>query len=308
MKKGYDVFSVPSIVITILLIATVTTVIVYGYDCMGEFSDTPCVCGHMPNSTLGYGQVIIGGGLNYSCDNTADDSICPEDYQDAASGIIGNCSNCPDIDCIAANLSGEGYIWGYVRDSNGYPIDKVEIVGSPSKWNESASLERSTTTQYSGGEILYNYSGFLTGRYSFKVSKSGYDTAIVPVTVTRGMIQQVNFTLQNGTCHGDCTNSYGRCNKNCQGLSFDNSTNNCTYVSAEAMDACNNFEDGCSVKIRDHNSTHSVYVDCCEGTPYYKYNMKVDTDYNPNIKNMVKVEKIVRNCYEPSRLVIAYWR
>jgi hypothetical protein len=311
MKKGYDIFVISLVVASLLAIASANVYSIYF--CVDGQSNTSCVCGHTPSSIIGYGQVIIGG-LNYSCDNTAEDNICPEDYQDAYTGLVGNCSNCPDIDCIVRNLSNEGYVWGYVRDTNGNPIERASVVGSPSKWNESANLERNTSTQFVAGSVLYNYSGFITGRYSFKVSKSGYDTAIIPVTVTRGGIIRADFVLQNGTCHSDCSNSYGRCNAACDGLTFDGGASSCNFgstsgVSAqETKDTCNNIDAGKTSWIKTYNSTHSWYVDCCEGIPYTKYNAKVETDTNEKIKNLIKYEKIVRYGYEPSRLVIAYWR
>jgi hypothetical protein len=309
MKKGYNVLII-SFAAVIILAITATSV--YGDWCIeGDAGPgVPCVCGHLPDSLLGYGQVKIGE-IYYSCDNDPSDGICPEDFKDPLSGIIGNCINYPDADCdVVNNITSEGNVQGYITNQNGEPLAGARVTFSTLYYGNGTHLATILTTDFNG---LYNSTNVTTGSNAVKVQMDGYDTAISEVIVFGGKAMEMNFTLINGTCHGDCTNSYGRCNSGCNNMTFlDGGECNCknsTLVTAnETLNACNNVIAGKTVWIKNHNETHSWYVTCCEGEPHLQYNAKADISGNDKIKNLVKTEKIVRYGYNPSRLVIAYWR
>ena len=270
--------------------------------CYNGVSPTGCVCGYMPNSTLGYGQVIIGGSppIIISCNNIGN-SYCPEDFQDAATGLVGNCGNCPDPDCTAT-------VQGTVRDGSGKPIDKVLVTGHPIKWNASASLDRSANL--TSGSGFYSSSTFLTGTYYFGASKDAYDTQLIEATVVRGSVTTLNFNLQNGTCHEDCTNSYNRCNKQCDGVTFDNGTKQCKFYYDTVKKLCDTKMKGTEVFLRTISINTSEFITCCgdgADVPYTKY-YKTASAGSTNVKNLIKTEKIAKYNGVPVRIVIAYWR
>jgi hypothetical protein len=300
MKKGY--------VFVMLFLMTFFIGLVSAEVCVldGINSPTGCVCGHSPNSSLGYGQVIIGGSspIIISCSNAVD-GTCPEDFMDPISGLTANCNRCPDPDCT-------GYVWGYVNDSFGRPIEKVMITGHPIKWNDSnVNLDRSTLTDTVG---KYNYSGFITGRYYFSASKDAYDTELLEAEVVRGNVTRLDFTLINGTCHEDCTNSYNRCNKECDGVTFNSTDNNCSFYSGIAYNPdiktlCNNKPKGTPVRLADdprNTNTTSYYVDCCEGTPYPSYYSRLRVNSN-DIEDLVTNQQITTYGSEPVTLIVRYW-
>jgi hypothetical protein len=253
------------------------------------------VCGQPANSFLGFGQVNLSG-IIHSCNNVAD-GVCPEDYQDASnSSIFGNCSSCLDPDCT-------GTIVGVVRDVYNTPIDRVLVKTNPIKWNQSAPpIENSVYTDVLGAYTLTA----ITGRYYVSASKSSYDTELKEVNVLRNQVVNLDFQLLNGTCHDDCTNSYGRCNANCQGQVFYNGSSSCNFYNSTITDLCNNRLLGTSVYISSYNSTHAYFVNCCEGIPYIKYYSSVSVNTN-KIRDLAKIEKIAKYNDIPVKVIIAYW-
>ena len=277
------------------------------------WSSTGCVCDHSPNSTLGYGQVIIGGAFPsiISCNNIGD-GLCPEDFTDPVSGLTANCSSCPDPDCTVNNSLNVGYVAGCVVDGNGIGISKVTITSHPVKTNASASLESSTVTDDYG---CYNSTAFISGTYLFSASKNGYDTELLQATVIRGKLPgtTLNFKLLNGTCNSDCTNSYNNCNAACDGVTFGSgaTATKCSFFNAATKAACNNIQKGVNVSLEGYpgnNATYKYFVECCDKTPVAQRYVKALAEVRePAIKNLVKTEKIARLDYQPIRVVIAYW-
>lgn len=280
MKKRF-VFSILPAIIALLLLSTGAVT--------GEK-----VCGMDPNSYLGYGQINLSGIL-YSCNNVAD-GLCPEDYEDANNPeIFGNCSSCSDPDCT-------GTLTGYVYNAFNIPLDRSIVKSNPIKWNQSAPLiDNSTLTDATGKFTLKT----VTGRYYFSATKSSYDTELKEIAVLRNKVTTADFYLLNGTCHEDCTNSYGRCNANCDGQIF-YGTSSCNFYNDTIMELCNNRMLGTSVYIRQYNSTHAYFVDCCEGLPYIKYFSELSVETN-KIKDLAKIEKIAKYNDVPVKVIIAYW-
>jgi hypothetical protein len=310
MEKGYW-----PLLLSLMTLMIVSVGLVNAFVCSDGSSPTECVCGHTPNSLMGFGQVIINGipPTIISCKNAAD-GVCPEDFKDPATNLVGNCSHCADPDCVSGGPSGSGYVWGYVHDATGNLIGNAKITGSPPKTDISASLERSTfTLDYGINFGQYNYSGFLTGTYDFLASKEGYDSEVKTVTVVRNVVTYVNFTLLNGTCHSDCTNSRNRCAKECDGLSFSDGT--CNFykdpiTGFDARNTCDNVAStpGNEILIDDYplnNATHKYYINCCEGIPFAKYNAKANIG-EVQKKNRIIIQKIIMYNNKPSVLMLAY--
>ncbi|MGV8172530.1 MAG: carboxypeptidase-like regulatory domain-containing protein, partial [Candidatus Woesearchaeota archaeon] len=134
MKKGL-------IVVMFSLIIVSLGIVIAAELCIDGWTSTECVCTHTPDSLLGYGQVIIGPNT-YSCSNI-NDSICPEDFKDPSTGIVGNCVHCSDPDCF-------GSISGIIRDVNGNPVENVVITSHPISFIVGIDLGRSTTTDSNG--------------------------------------------------------------------------------------------------------------------------------------------------------------
>jgi hypothetical protein len=300
MKKGYVV-----LMLSLLIIVVSVAGIVYAVPCTDGDSPTGCVCGRSPNTALGYGQVIIGGATPsiISCNNIGD-GVCPEDFSDAF-GVSANCNNCPDPDCTVRDSLGVGYVWGYVNDSNNKRIENVIITGHAIKWNNSASLEKSTPTDSYG---RYESNAFLSGKYFFSASKKGYDTQLLEATIVRGQITRLDFKLENGTCHPDCTNSYNRCNPDCDGVTFSGSDTKCSFFDAAVKGNCTNRLKGTNVTLGKYNATHTYEVVCCENAPTIERHVKPNSDViSPWIKDLSKGGKIARLNEYPVTVVVSYW-
>ncbi len=314
MKKGHTEFilkytlikllMVTSIIFFLALILSITSnKVLATTSCSDGSTETECVCGHTPNSSQGYGQVVLGGAesIIISCNNNLD-LICPEDFEDTTQTptVNGNCSQCPDPDCTVS--SGGGYVWGYVTDSSsGKPLEGAVVTSHPIKWNVSSSLDTNATTRTDG---MYNSTSFISGKYYFSASKDGYDTQLIEGTVIRGSILRMDFTLQNGSCHKDCTNSYNRCNAACDGISFDTTT--CKFYNSTVKEYCNNKIKNTEVYLGPDSDIKAWFIRCCDSTPYTKYYYKAYINGN-NIKNLIKTEKIARYNDVPVKVVIAYW-
>ncbi len=313
MKKGYVV-----LLISLLIVVVVSSLITAADELCpvdNKISSTGCVCGHSPNTSLGYGQVIIGGAIPsiISCNNILD-GVCPEDFTDAG-GVTANCGSCPDPDCTVNNSLNVGYISGKVTDKAGKGVLGVLITGHPIKWNNSANLDRSAPLTDDYGD--YNSKTFLSGKYFFSASKKGYDTQLVEVTVTRGIVNSsVNFILSNGTCYDDCTNSENRCSAACDGITFNDSGTKCTFFSDGTFPApiirtaCDNQPKNSSVKLGQYGAdeNHTYFVKCCEEAPTLERYVKAKPDTSKNtVGNLVKTEKIAKRYGYPVRVVVAYW-
>jgi len=272
-------------------------------------SPTGCVCGHSPNSALGYGQVIIGGATPsiISCNNM-DDGVCPEDFTDPITNLSANCDSCPDPDCTVNDSSNNGYVWGYVNDSENKRLENVIVTGHPNKWNGSASLDRSTITD-SWGE--YNFTSVISGYYYFSASKKGYTTQLLEAKVNRGQITRLDFQLLNGSCAPDCTNSYNRCDATCDGATFNGGSMNCTFYNSTIRDACNNKLKGTNISLEGYLTApenYSYFVECCKSAPVLERYVKAKPDVVSTwITDLIKTEKIARLDEKPVRVVISYW-
>jgi hypothetical protein len=299
MKKrflSYALFF--SVVLIVLLNIDYSNALVYQTDCLTAVEP---VCGQCPDSSRGYGQVIILDVPN-SCNNFAD-GFCPEDYQNGSTdAVFGNCSNCHDPDCT-------GTVIGKVYAFTGLPISRAVVKALPIRYNLSApTLERNATTDVNGNFDLY---GVTTGTYYFSASHEGFDTQVLSVTVLRNKTTtNITFNLANGTCFDDCTNSYGRCNAQCDGLTFKNDTTKCIFYNSTSIDAasiCDNRLKGTEVIIPNtFNGTHAQFIDCCEGTPYWKYYQPV-TVSTSTINNLAKIETLVNYNDQPVKIIVAYW-
>lgn len=296
MKKGFLLYVIFFAIIffaTMFFIVTYSSALIYPTQCPNA---TEGVCGQCPDSLTGYGQISFLG-VPSSCNNFAD-SICPEDFQNGSNdNMTGNCYNCHDPDCT-------GTVNGTVF-ANGLLLGRVTVKALPIRYNLSApSMERSTITSTNG---QFSLSGITTGTYYLSAIQDGFDTQLLLVTVKRNQTTTgVVFNLENGTCYEDCTNSYGRCNAQCDGLNF-SAGGFCGFYNTTVATLCDNRFKGTDVMIPgSDNGTHAQFINCCEGTPYVKYYSQAVVSTS-SIKNLAKIEKIVKYNDQPVRVVIAYW-
>ncbi|GIU69496.1 MAG: hypothetical protein KatS3mg002_0732 [Candidatus Woesearchaeota archaeon] len=265
-----------------------------------SFSSATLVCGQPPNSLMGFGMVSFFGGLNYTCNNVPD-NFCPEDYEDYNnSNIYASCERCLDPDCT-------GNVSGRVLSESGTPLSRAVVKALPLRYNLSApSMEKSVLTDVNGNFLLNDV---VTGKYYFSASHEGYDTQLIEVAVKRNNLTSgVVFNLINGTCFEDCTNSYGRCKAECDGLVFNNG-GLCRFSTAYSINAsllCNDRLKGTEVIVPGTaNGTHAMFIDCCEGVPYWKYYSSAYI--STSINDLIKIEKLVKYNDQPVKVIVAYW-
>ena len=104
----------------------------------------------------------------------------------------------------------------------------------------------------------------LVGEYAFIARKEGYDDNVTIINIETQTTKQVNFTLRNGTCHADCTDSNGYCNPACEGLVFKTGplptdTNTCNLIHS----LCYNRPEGYIARRTEGETTYEYT--CCEG-------------------------------------------
>ena len=99
----------------------------------------------------------------------------------------------------------------------------------------------------------------MVGENNFIAKKEGYDENVTVKNITSQTILYHNFTLRNGSCHGDCTDYYGNCNPACQGLTFDGDT--CNIINTK----CNYKPKGYAITILNTTTNRIHEYTCCEG-------------------------------------------
>jgi hypothetical protein len=311
MKKGSVYLSLVLLTAAVIL-STILATTTIAVDCLDGWTDYECVCGYKPNSTTGYGQVIIGS--NYFSCNNIPDGVCPQDFIDP-SGLVGNCSSCIDPDCKIS-------VSGTVRDDSSRPVSGAIVTAYPTVFNPGVNLRVNTTTNFNG-QYSFNVP---TGEYPIGASKDGYDTHIVDVVFPSSLNSAiVDFTLVNGTCHDDCTDSYNRCNSLCDGVSFNDSNTRCQFYNDEVKNVCHNRLKGSVVYLGPSvtDPDNGQFVECCAEplpNPEYPSNPAADPFISPifekfyatatiscDANNIIRVEKIARYNNVPVRVIISYW-
>jgi hypothetical protein len=274
-----------------LIVGLAFFILLFGIPAYAAMSPFPIpVCDHNPDSLAGFGEVKVWG-LYISCDNIAD-GVCPEDYQDSSTSLNADCSSCTDPDCT-------GNITGYALDASGSPVDGALISSMPIRHNQSAPSLETYTSSLVGGYYMLTAP---TGTYSFRATKDSYDTVSQQMTITRNGISFLNFTMLNGTCHDDCTDSYGNCKASCNGLSFGGGKT-CNFDPA-VISACDNRSKGTEAFISGYDATHSYFADCCEGSPVLKYYAKASTDTS-KITDLIQIEKVANLNGDPVKVIVA---
>jgi hypothetical protein len=283
--------------ISLLLSIIIAVVLSYYVNAAASTLPLP-VCDHNPDSLTGFGETKLWF-FYFSCDNAAD-GVCPEEYQDAFAPIVADCSTCIDPDCV-------GTLKGTVSDYQGYLVDGAIVTAHPIRYDVTApSLEKSVLTN-NNGEFSFLVP---TGKYYFSAAKDNYDTELKYATILRGKETTMNFNLLNGTCHDDCTNSYGRCNAACDGMEFENGAKECRFENDIAKQKCNNRLKGTDIFYQEDatdKQNYAYFLECCEGSPIRKYYSSVVLD-SSNVRDLVQIEKAANLLGDPVKIVVAVFK
>ena len=144
-------------------------------------------------------------------------------------------------------------------------------------------------------------------------TKVGYDADVQSFNITNDRIPPPigrNFTLAVGTCHVDCTDSYNRCNPNCEGFTNDQggicSYNQTSINGKNITNMCAYKPIGTDVVLQVEPHQYTV-VECCEGAPRTiprpTYDIRLTTG-----DNLVSIQKPVKTTNgEQAKLSIFYW-
>lgn len=145
-------------------------------------------------------------------------------------------------------------------------------------------------------------------------SKNGYDADVVEEIITNDQgdsrILDYTFNLPKGICHADCTDSFNRCNPECEG--FANATDTCNFYANEnypvnAMNLCAYKTKGTQVTLEIIGDDYTV-IDCCEGN-------SVQTISRPKSKinlltgqNLISTERLIKfTDNNPGKIYIYVW-
>jgi hypothetical protein len=138
------------------------------------------------------------------------------------------------------------------------------------------------------------------------VTKRKYDADVKTVTIrnnTQGIIEK-NFTLISGSCNQDCTDSFNRCNPECEGF-IDENGNECSFYSYAPDYPVELVMEKCAYKMKGTtvvlNVTEDEYVvvECCEGGTIVQGDPpqiipRPNANINIDNKDVVAIEKPVK--------------
>jgi hypothetical protein len=220
-------------------------------------SSQPLSCDVTSNSNAGYGAVEICGTI-YSCGMS--DGVCPEDFFDSSEGdgLQGNCSRCPDPDCLAfAKIK-------VTNPDNASVGDVIITIEYPSYSSISSILPQ--TTNITGETSFSIYSGFAT----VTAQKFGFATQVQEVLFERKNEEDI-ITFQQfkeASCEADCTRETSNyCDASCDGSNF------CTFPTPvvdglgtiDFKDVCAPPQTNSSKKYVGFVGDLAYFANCCTG-------------------------------------------
>lgn len=217
------------------------------------------------------------------------EALCIDTIDNDCDGLV----DCADTNCT-------GLVTGTITDDKGQGMQGVTVKSSPP--GKSEECERSATTDATGHYTL----DALIGTYNIIARKPGYDDNVTVVQVLSKQVAplgvSINFNLRNGTCHADCTDSYGNCNPACNTLTFTNATG--------GVDTCNLISI-CANRPKDFRATSLsgttvTEYSCCEGEITRTYPAK-KAQIGGGMENVYVYKTVVKLGLQYVTLNIAYW-
>lgn len=147
-------------------------------------------------------------------------------------------------------------------------------------------------------------------------SKRGYDADVILENMTNDQDDSetlsYNFNLPKGICHADCTDSFNRCNPECEG--FTNTTDTCNfYVNPAYPDV--NVTHLCAYKTKGTQVTLEVLggeyktIECCEGEGGIQTVSRPKSDIGlVTGENLISTERLVKfTDNNPGKIYIYVW-
>ncbi|MFH1916651.1 MAG: hypothetical protein ABIJ21_05270 [Nanoarchaeota archaeon] len=241
------------------------------------------------DSTIGLGAAEICSEC-YVCGDA--DGVCPEDFKNESNNYVANCSGCNDPDCYAI-------INGVVRkrDPPNDFIEGAQVKAVP----HNPHIPEVVTFTNETGEYELNVSN---GPQSVSAAKIGLDTEINDTIVYTRQFIEMNFFLPNASCDENCSNYFGRCNKDCQGI------NGCEYEDwdgsySEIAQVCHERRLGENI-VMNQTGNYSTNVMCCDGSV-------TSIEYRPQalvegkMKNLITTSTNALYNGMPVTITIATW-
>jgi hypothetical protein len=264
---------------------------------------TPCDAGMLDacynnfplDSNQGFGAAEICSNC-YKCG--VQDGVCPEDFEGPNGGLRGNCAECNDPDCFAT-LSGHVYRKETFRNGFNEPVGGALVKVVPTN-PHFLFWENMTTTLNDGSFTLT----IPSGNVIVSASKIGLDTEIIDLTSTSRDEVRQDFFLPNASCDENCTNYFGRCNKDCQGI------NNCLYSDwdgsySRIAELCHEHKYGDFVVI-NYELEETTNAVCCKGADQF-VTRSPRFFVSGKMKDLVTSEIPALYGSIPVRVVIAVW-
>jgi hypothetical protein len=148
-------------------------------------------------------------------------------------------------------------------------------------------------------------------------SKKAYGSDVQDVTLqtdsANGSITGIDFNLKSTSCDVDCTDSFNRCNPDCEGYSTNSSDDVCEFFSNEQFNKeeviakCAYKLKGTPVVVNTSYDDKYTVIECCEGPIKNITRPKSDIRIKEGV-NLVSVEKPVRiGNSEQGTLKVFYW-
>jgi hypothetical protein len=147
-------------------------------------------------------------------------------------------------------------------------------------------------------------------RMTVVASKSGYDADVASINISadnKVSLELFNFELARGVCHTDCTDSYNRCNPECQG--FSNDTDTCDFLESgtDLTQLCAYKTKGTQVVLEVQEGIYTT-MDCCRGAGGTQTVSRPQSNINlVTNQNLVSVTKLVNVNDETGKLSVYYW-
>jgi hypothetical protein len=249
------------------------------------------------SSSDGFGAAEVCGDC-YVCGDS--DGVCPEDFMNATlPNAVGDCSGCNDADCHA-NISGHVYkrdmlnLYGHL-----VPVVHAQVKSVP---QNPLVPENVVLTDDDGFYDL----GVPNGNLIVSAASIGLDTEINETTMYSRDDKIMDFFLPNASCDENCTNYFGRCNKDCQGV------NNCNYADwdeskrfSEVAWLCHERRFGETVVVSEGEDYANSTV-CCDGSVHI-IEFRPQVAVGGDMKNLITTSTNALYNGIPVTITVATW-